>query len=169
MRRRWPLFVLPLLAACMSGSSEEVLSESEVNNLPGGDIISNPPDDSFTGNVSFTLLLNDERAAGGVMELTQNPFLTEAAGDHAQDMVSNDYLSHTGLKGSSPGDRAEAAGYNWDFMAENIAAGFETETGVMNGWMASEGHRDNILDPRAEDFGLGRVGDTWVLMLGSEF
>lgn len=164
------LLALPLLAACSGGSGPQVLSESEINpSLPGGDLLSNPPDDSFVGDVSFSLLLNDERADGGVRAVVQNEILTEVARSHAVDMDTHNYLSHTGRDGSSPGDRADAAGYDWNFIAENIARGFNTETGVMQGWMGSEGHRENILDPRAEDFGIARVDDIWVLMLGREF
>jgi uncharacterized protein YkwD len=168
--RRCTMLALPLLAACSGGSSQDVLSESEVQiSRPGHDILANPPDDSFVTDVSFTMLLNDERAEGGVRELAQNEILTSVAQGHANDMVTNNYLSHTGRDGSSPGDRADAAGYDWNFIAENIARGFNTEPGVMQGWMGSEGHRENILDPRAEDFGIARVDDVWVLMLGREF
>jgi uncharacterized protein YkwD len=168
--RPWPLLALTTLAACMGGDSPEVLSGNDITRPPpGNDLIANPPQDNFQDNPSFTLLLNDVRSAGGVMELGQNAALTQAASAHALDMVTNNYLSHTGLDGSTPGDRALAAGYNYEYISENIARGFETEQGVMDGWMGSEGHRDNILDPRAQDFGLGRVDDTWVLMLGAEF
>jgi uncharacterized protein YkwD len=168
--RPWPLLALTTLAACMGGDSPEVLSGNDITRpLPGDDLIANPPRDDFQNSPSFTLLLNDARAGGGVHELSQNAALTQAASAHALDMETYNYLSHTGLDGSTPGDRALEAGYNYAYISENIARGFETEEGVMDGWMASEGHRDNILDPRAEDFGLGRVDDTWVLMLGSEF
>jgi uncharacterized protein YkwD len=167
---RFPLVAITLLAACSGSSSPEVLSSGEVKPLPSGaDIISDPPDDSYVGDVSFNTLLNDTRADYGVVSISPNKALASAAYAHALDMEQNNYLSHTGLDGSTPGDRADAAGYNWDFIAENIASGFHTETGVMHGWMSSQGHKDNILDPRADDFGLGRVDDTWVLMLGSEF
>ena len=67
----------------------------------------------------------------------------------------------------TPGDRAIAAGYDWDFIAENIARGFFTESSVVQAWMNSPGHRDKMMDPRPQEFGLGRDGSTWVLMLGS--
>jgi uncharacterized protein YkwD len=154
----------------MGGDSTEVLSGSDIiRPLPGEDLLENPPSDDFTGDVSFSLLLNDVRSEGGVIELTQNEALNQAATMHASDMEAHNYLSHTGRDGSTSGERALAAGYNYSFIAENIARGFNTEEGVVNGWMGSPSHRDNILDPRAEDFGLGRVDDTWVLMLGAEF
>lgn len=158
---------LPFLAACVGGLTPEVLSDGG-SGLPGVGVIGNPPDDAFLGHVSFGLMLNDERGPRGVHDVSENAALNTAATDHAQDMVDHNYLSHTGLDGSSPGDRAAEAGYEWDYISENIARGFTTEAGVLDGWMASPSHRDNILDPRADDFGLGRVNNTWVLMLGSQ-
>jgi uncharacterized protein YkwD len=169
--RAWPLLTLVTLAACMGGDSSEVLSGDDLTRpLPGGDLVTNPPSDTpGAENVSFTLLLNDTRADGGVIALSHSSELGAAAVLHAQDMETFGYLSHTSRDGSTPGDRALAAGYNYSYISENIARGFQTEAGVLDGWMGSPGHRDNILDPRAEDFGLGRVDDTWVLMLGAEF
>jgi uncharacterized protein YkwD len=164
--RKGALLALPFLAACMGSLTPEVMSDGSDSPRPG--IIGTPPEDGFLGHVSFDLLLNDTRGLRGVSEVSENAALNRAASDHARDMVRHNYLSHTGRNGSTPGDRAAAAGYDWDYISENIARGFTTEEGVMNGWMASPSHRDNILDPRAEDFGLGRVDNTWVLMLGSQ-
>lgn len=168
--RRWTLFALPLLTACMGAGNPVVLS----NGMPDGgrepgSVTTPPPVGGPLGHDGFALLLNDERTGAGVVAVMEDSRLSLAAQSHAQDMVSNRYLSHTDLTGGSPGDRALAAGYDWDFIAENIARGFSTESGVMSAWMDSPGHRDNIVDPRAEDFGLGRVENTWVLMLGREF
>lgn len=168
--RRWSLFALPLLSACMSAGNPVVLSNGypDPDREPG---LIDPvdPGDLPSGHDGFALLLNDERGAAGVLDVAEDSRLSLAAQMHAQDMVDNRYLSHTDLTGGSPGDRALAAGYDWNFIAENIARGFDSETGVMDAWMDSPGHRANIVDPRAEDFGLGRVDDTWVLLLGREF
>jgi uncharacterized protein YkwD len=168
--RAWPLLALTTLTACMGGDTTEVLSGDDlVRPPPGGGLVENPPEDDVVSDTTFASLLNGIRTDNGVLELTENDLLTLAASLHAADMEANNYLSHTGLDGSTSGDRALAVGYNYSFIAENIARGFETEEGVMDGWMGSPGHAENILDPRAEDFGLGRVDDTWVLMLGAEF
>lgn len=166
--RRWAVFGLTFLTACSSGSGggQIVLSSGTEFPTEGGGVTSMPGTGPL-GHQSFALLLNDARADNGVTLVMENATLNAAAGAHAQDMVDNTYLSHTNLAGMSPGDRATAAGYDWDFMAENIAQGFNTEGSVVQAWMDSPDHRDNMLDPRPEEFGLGRDGDTWVLMLGS--
>jgi len=85
---------------------------------------------------------------------------------HAEDMVAQNYFSHTGANGSRFTQRARAAGYGCA-IAENIASGHPTEGAVMAAWMQSSGHRRNILMPNAVEFGIGRSGNIWVLMMGS--
>jgi hypothetical protein len=165
--QRWAVFGLTfLLTACSSGG-QVVLSGGPEFPGDGGTGIINVPDSGPLGHESFALLLNDVRSSNGVTLVMENSVLNATAAAHAQDMVANDYLSHTNLAGMTPGDRATAAGYDWDFMAENIAQGYFSEAAVVQAWMNSPGHRDNMVDPRPSEFGLGRDGSTWVLMLGS--
>ena len=100
-------------------------------------------------------LVNDERAAQGLDPLGYNTCLADAARDHSEDMGVNEYFSHTSQDGRSPGDRIAAAGYAWLAYGENIAAGYPTPQAVMEGWMNSDGHRANILDPDLCDIGVG--------------
>lgn len=114
---------------------------------------------------SFTEMLNGERAANGLGSLVPDARLARAAQAHARDMVAQDYFSHEGANGSRFTDRARAAGYSCA-AAENIAFGQRSEQAVLAEWMASPGHRRNILIRDAVQFGLGREGNMWVLMLG---
>ena len=164
--QRWAVFGLTFLTACSSGGGPVVLSGGPEFPADGGGIISTPESGAL-GHQSFALLIHDVRAENGVTIVMENSVLNTAAMAHAVDMVDNGYLSHTNLDGMTPGDRATAAGYDWDFMAENIAQGFMSESSVVQAWMDSPAHRDNMVDPRASVFGLGRDGSTWVLMLGS--
>ena len=100
-------------------------------------------------------LVNDERAAEGLGPLRYDADLTAAARGHSQDMGLNDYFDHIGLDGSTPGDRITEAGYSWNTYGENIAAGYATPAAVVAGWMASPGHRANILNPNFCDIGVG--------------
>ncbi|MCC7321520.1 MAG: CAP domain-containing protein [Rubellimicrobium sp.] len=165
--RRWSFYLLPFVTACMGTGNPSVLSNGMVG-LPG-DPHGVPQFEPPAGDPRFALLLNDERSGGGVTLVTEDSRLSATALAHAGDMVANRYLSHTDLQGGSVGDRASRFDYNWNFIAENIAQGFVTNESVMDAWMHSPGHAANIVDPRAEDFGIGRVGTTWVLVLGREF
>jgi uncharacterized protein YkwD len=71
--------------------------------------------------------------------------LNAAAQKHAEWMAANDNMSHTGANGSTPFERLKKEGYFFRLAGENIAAGYMTVNEVMNGWMSSPGHRDNIL------------------------
>jgi len=115
---------------------------------------------------SMTFLMNQARGAQGLSGVVENARLSRAAALHAQDMVAQDYFSHTGANGSRFTQRAQAAGYGCA-IAENIAFGQMSEAEVMQSWMDSAGHRRNILLSNAREFGIGRSGTMWVMMIGS--
>jgi serralysin len=112
-----------------------------------------PPEQSFAEQV--VTLTNQQRIANGCDEVTMDERLRLAAQGHSQDMALNDYFSHTGLDGSSPGDRINAKGYWYSWAGENIAAGYDRPESVVSGWMNSQGHRDNILNCNFVHIGVG--------------
>ena len=114
-------------------------------------------------------LVNAERAAARCRPLAVNDALTAAAQGHSDDMAANDYFSHTSLDGRTAADRAEAAGFSGSALGENIAAGQRSPQDVMAAWMASEGHRDNILncDYTVIGVGLNEDGWYWTQMFGT--
>jgi len=81
--------------------------------------------------------------------------LNDAAGEHARDMVRNNYFEHQGSDGSQPKDRIQRAGYRHRLAGENIALGPESAEEVVAGWLASPGHCANIMEPRFQDTGVG--------------
>ncbi|KAJ3375193.1 hypothetical protein GGF31_005915 [Allomyces arbusculus] len=97
-------------------------------------------------------LVNAARAQFGLQPYSINADLIKSCVGHAADMAEHSVMSHTGSDGSSPADRATAAGYIWGFIAENVAEGQKTIAAVMDAWMHSQGHRDNILSGTAVDF-----------------
>lgn len=104
-------------------------------------------------------LTNQERAAYGLPPLAANTALNTAAVRHSQDMATNNFFSHTGSDGSSPGQRITQAGYSWYTYGENIAAGYSSPSSVVAAWMGSAGHRANILNNCFQDIGVGYVYD----------
>ena len=111
--------------------------------------------------------VNTERARNGRGAVALSPKLTRAAAAHVGDMAKNGYFSHTGANGSSIGDRVRRQQYGFCFVAENIAKGQGTLDEVLRGWMASPGHRRNMLHKSAAEFGLVRgPGNLWVMVLG---
>ena len=109
-------------------------------------------------------LLNGERADNGLAPLAPNAKLAAAATAYAQDMVDGSFFSHTGNDGSDVLGRIEASGYlpadaGW-VLGENLAwgtGGLATPGAIMEAWMNSHGHRDNILNPDFREIGIGIV------------
>ena len=108
-------------------------------------------------------LINRERGSRGEMPLSANPDLTHAAQGHSEAMSSGNYFDHVSPDGSTPLARMQAAGYlaangaGYE-VAENIAWGSlneATPAAIVEAWMASQGHRENILDPHFHDSGIG--------------
>ena len=105
-------------------------------------------------------LVNEERAAASCGPLTVDPQLTAAAQLHAEDMSARDYMDHVNPEGMDPSARAAAQGYD-DPVGENIAMGYPNPEAVMEGWMNSEGHRNNILNCDYHVIGVGVDSDGW--------
>ena len=118
-------------------------------------------------------LTNAERSQYGLSALTLNSQLGAAAQNHAVDMAQNGYFSHTGLNGSTPATRVTATGYKYNYVGENIAAGYATPAETIAQWMNSEGHRANILNANYTEIGFGHAyqassdyGHYWVQVFG---
>ena len=100
-------------------------------------------------------LTNNERKKAGLKSLKLNNKLASAADLHSDSMAEDDFFSHTGIDGSSVGDRVKNVGYQYQTVGENIAAGYSTASAVVTGWMNSSGHRANILNADYAEIGIG--------------
>lgn len=109
-------------------------------------------------------LINQKRAAGAVCggvskpkvpALTKNTKLRCAARKHSRDMGINNFFSHTGSNGSTFSQRITSAGYAWTAAGENIAAGQATPAAVVDAWMKSTGHCNNIMSAKYIHVGVG--------------
>jgi uncharacterized protein YkwD len=124
-----------------------------------------PAADTLTATIDATLcLLNGERADRGLPPLAANAQLATAGTAYAQDLVAGSYFSHTGRDGSDVLDRIKRVGYiprgaAWA-LGENLAWGtgaLATPESIMQAWMNSPGHRDNILNAEYREIGIGIV------------
>jgi uncharacterized protein YkwD len=101
---------------------------------------------------------NLERAALGIPPLRWNRELTNSARWFAWDSVENRlaaYCGHQDTTGGYPGDRARANGYYGNSGAENAFCDYVTPADAITGWMGSDGHRGNLLDPNSREVGIG--------------
>jgi uncharacterized protein YkwD len=104
-------------------------------------------------------LVNQQRTAAGCPALTASSALAGLARAHSADMRDRGYFSHDTPEGLSPFQRADAAGIT-TMRAENIAMGQATPADVMAAWMASPGHRANILNCSLRTLGVGVASGT---------
>ncbi len=109
-------------------------------------------------------LINQMRASNGLASLTLNNALSAAAQVHSTDMACNNFISHSGTDGSNWADRISAQGYQYStYPLENIYVGDPQFGGDAQGavtwWMNSQVHRENILNDRVTETGVGYVYD----------
>lgn len=96
---------------------------------------------------------NVQRQKAGEQPLKINDELVKAAQAKAADMASRDYWSHYTPEGVAPWSFVSATGYDYQSMGENLAAGFNDDDAVVNAWMASPHHRENILNKAYSEVG----------------
>lgn len=106
---------------------------------------------------------NEERMENGTEVLTYNEKLAEAAGAKAEDMFANQYWAHTSPAGKDPWSFIINAGYSYLYAGENLARDFADSKGVVEAWMNSSTHRENLLNGRYKEVGFairnGRYGN----------
>lgn len=90
-------------------------------------------------------LINAKRTAARLSALKVDAELQNVARAKAEDMVKNNYFSHTSPTYGSPFDMMKSFGVSYKTAGENIA-GNSSNTGAINAWMNSEGHKANILN-----------------------
>ncbi|MDP4020648.1 MAG: CAP domain-containing protein [Candidatus Adlerbacteria bacterium] len=109
--------------------------------------------------------INEERTLAGLNTLAYDEVLAQVAAYHSTDMAKNDYFEHEDEEGCDSACRVTAAGYKWRMVGENLfllgrEEHFSVEGAsalIVAGWMGSEGHRENILQPRFTYEGVGVV------------
>ena len=102
-------------------------------------------------------LLNKERVKKDLPALRPHPLLFKAARAHAKNMAKQRKMEHE-LDRKGPPQRVEAAGYNWGKVSENIAMAEDGEpplAAIVKQWMESQTHRENLLDKKVSETGLG--------------
>jgi uncharacterized protein YkwD len=113
-----------------------------------------------------------ERSFGPAPPVRLSGTLASVAFGHANDMARHNYFEHEDLAGHSPADRVRAVGYQEKLVGENIAYGPKSADEVVQGWLDSPGHCENIMDPRFAEMGIAyaagqssRRGLFWVQLL----
>ncbi len=121
-----------------------------------------PPLRSVFGGVSDPLTdagvltwTNQNRSDAGLKDLVLNETLSKMAGIKLQDLFDKQYFEHVSPTGIGPGELAKQIGYDYIVIGENLALGsFNGDKALLEAWMASPGHRANILNVRYREIGI---------------
>jgi len=100
-------------------------------------------------------LTNIERRKHSLAGLFWSDILTKAARTHSLDLATSNIFSHIGSDGSTPEQRIHRVNNGIRFLGENIAGGRNKPEAAIADWMASSGHRANILNSDAVYLGVG--------------
>jgi uncharacterized protein YkwD len=115
-----------------------------------------------------------QRSFAPTSPVTLSATLATVAFGHPADMAEHDYFEHEDLTGHSPAQRVRAVGYQEKLVGENIAYGPKSIDEVVQGWLDSPDHCENIMDPRFAQMGIAyapgqhsRRGLYWVQLLAA--
>lgn len=131
-----------------------VVFQGLINLLPrfGPDIL------GFAAQISpdeVIRLTNQKRVEAGLTPLIYNQTLASAAYTKGRDMVDRDYWAHVAPDGTQPWKFFSDFGYRYRYAGENLARDFSSASSAVDAWMNSPTHRDNILNPKYKEIGIG--------------
>ena len=98
--------------------------------------------------------MNRERIARGLRPFRLNQALCLAAADRVRDMLAKHYFNHVSPTGRDPFSWVDRRGYDYTDIGENLAVGYLTAEDVVDGWMHSAGHRENLLRSAFAEVGI---------------
>lgn len=109
---------------------------------------------SSINSESLIQLTNYERQRYNLPILTANRLLTKTAFNKAKDMLEQDYFAHTTPQGKPFYSWIRETDYDYRSAGENLAIFFNENQDIMQAWMKSQSHRQNILDNRYQEIGI---------------
>lgn len=101
--------------------------------------------------------MNAYRKIQGLGPLLPDARLMKAAEDRMRDMEEVGYWAHKSPDGTSPFVWLEKRDFDFSMAGENLAEGFETVEVLVDSWMQSNGHRENILSPNFTSVGIAII------------
>lgn len=108
-------------------------------------------------NQKLYQLTNKERGKYGLSKLKYNETLSKAAYKKAQDMFAKNYWAHFAPDGKTPWNFMYDAGYKYEYAGENLAKNFLFSQNVVEAWMKSPSHKENVLRREYAEIGFAVV------------
>ncbi|WDV44134.1 CAP domain-containing protein [Clostridiaceae bacterium M8S5] len=152
--RRSNSYKLPKTNNNNTGTSKPVNTNTSKPSTP-----TNIPTGSISANEKQLFnMVNNERIKNGLKPLTLNTKLFSVAKMKSQDMQDNNYFSHTSPTFGKTYSLIKKLGIPYSYAGENIAKTYSVSR-AHSGFMGSDGHRKNILNPNFTQIGIGIVGN----------
>lgn len=141
------------LAVTTTKTEATVVAPGPLRITQGGSVVTSPQTLTKEGVFSYT---NSARAQNGALPaLLYNTTLEHNAQLKLADMFARQYFEHVSPTGVGPSDLAKTVGYAYVVVGENLALGnFENNAKLVDAWMASPGHRANILNVQYQEIGI---------------
>lgn len=117
----------------------------------------------FASNITpekIVEITNQKRGEQGLPPLNIDTKLNDAAQRKAGDMFAFNYWAHTSPSGRTPWTFFNEAGYKYLYAGENLARDFMNPEAVVDAWMNSPSHRDNLMNPNYKEIGIAVVNGT---------
>ncbi len=102
-------------------------------------------------------ITNQKRIDSGLSPLSLNQTLSDAAYTKGKDMINRDYWAHVAPDGTQPWKFFKDFGYSYRYAGENLARDFSSASSAVDAWMNSPSHKENILNPKYKEIGIGVV------------
>ena len=99
--------------------------------------------------------VNEVRSEARVGGLVRHPSLDQVAQSYAEDMLQRGFYGHFSPEGEDVGDRVHKARFAYRKAGENVASGQPTIDAVMDAWVHSPEHYENLIDPEYQLIGIG--------------
>jgi len=113
--------------------------------------------ESVLSNEEIIKFTNYYREENDIAELNINQLLMEAAEAKLNDMFQKQYFAHVSPEGDDAGIILKEIGYDYLVVGENLARGyFKDSKDLVDGWMKSPDHRENILNPKFREIGVAQ-------------
>ena len=102
-------------------------------------------------------ITNKKRSQEGLSKLKMDLVLSSAAQKKAADMIARNYWAHNSPEGTEPWFFFKDAGYVYRYAGENLARDFTNPQDVVDAWIASPTHKENLFSSKYQDIGVAVI------------
>lgn len=102
-------------------------------------------------------MTNEKRTQAGLLPLSLNSTLSQAAQAKGADMLNRGYWAHVAPDGTQPWVFFTNFGYKYRYAGENLARDFSSASSAVEAWMNSASHRENLLSSKYKEIGIGVI------------